>query len=299
MRHFDSDALAAFVMVYDLGSFTAAADQLGKTQAAVSMAISRLEDKLGKRLLERSRGRVRLTPAGERLIGYARKIREVEEEALAALVDRAGEARVRLGMPDDFISLFGDALIHRFGPRNRHIHIDLYCDFSRQLEAMIETCSLDVAVAVHNPDSPRGELLRRERQIWCTGPQGEPERDACLSLALFTEACSSRPHVVAAMERTGRPWRLAHTSSHIAGVLMAASSGNMLTVLPESAVPPGWRRLGPSDGLPDLPDLSLALMISRGNRLPARQVAAFLRREFGEGEQPPSPVSAEAAPLLG
>lgn len=43
MRHLDSDALAALVAVADFGSFTAAAEHLGKTQAAVSMSVARLE----------------------------------------------------------------------------------------------------------------------------------------------------------------------------------------------------------------------------------------------------------------
>ena len=48
MRHFESEALAAFAAVADLKSFAAAAEQLGKTQAAVNVSIARFEDRLGK-----------------------------------------------------------------------------------------------------------------------------------------------------------------------------------------------------------------------------------------------------------
>ncbi|HSI40307.1 MAG TPA: LysR family transcriptional regulator [Xanthobacteraceae bacterium] len=278
--------MAALVAVADFGSFTAAAEHLGKTQAAVSMSVARLEERLGKRLFERSHRRVTATVAGECLIGYARKMQTIEAEALSAMMDRGTESRVRLGMPDDFVGTFGDALLHRFGPQNRNIFIDLTCDFSRKLRLMMDNGELDVAVVTQHADDPKGELLCYEKQIWCTGPNGYPEREECLRLAMFSEDCCARPRVFAILERSNRPWRLVHSSSHVTGIHLAVASGNMLTVLPESAVPAGWRRLGVADGLPELPALPLALLVSKTERLPARKVAAFLQREFRRAYQP-------------
>src|SRR5262249_33017585 len=86
MRHFDTDSLETLVTIIDRGGFTAAGDSLGKTQAAVSVIVSRMEQRIGKRLLERSRRGVSATPAGEILIGYARRILSLEDEALASIV---------------------------------------------------------------------------------------------------------------------------------------------------------------------------------------------------------------------
>jgi DNA-binding transcriptional LysR family regulator len=280
MRHLESDALAVLVALADLGSFTAAAERLGKTQAAVSMSVARLEDRLGKRLFDRGRRRVVPTVAGECLVSYARKIQAIEAEALSAVMDRVTESRVRLGMPDDFIGSFGGSLLHDFSPQNRSIFIDLTCDFSRKLRLMIDNGELDLAIVTQRADDPKSELLCYEQQVWCTGPNGHPEREDCLRLALFSEDCSARPRIFATLDRAGRPWRLVHSSSHVASIHMAAASGALLTVLPESAVPAGWRRLGPEDGLPKLPALPLALLLGRGDRLATRKVAAFLRREF-------------------
>ncbi|MBB3773052.1 DNA-binding transcriptional LysR family regulator [Angulomicrobium tetraedrale] len=280
MRHLDSDALAALVAVADFGSFTAAAEHLGKTQAAVSMSVARLEERLGKKLFERGHRRITPTMTGDCLIAYARKIQSIEAEALEAVADRVTESRVRLGMPDDFLSSFGEALLHRFSPQNRSLYIDLTCDFSRKLRGMMDSGELDVAVVTQNSDDPPKSVFRYEKQVWCTGPTGAPEREDVLRLALFSDWCSARPRVFASLDRAGRAWRLAHSSSHLVGIHMAVASGNMLTVLPESAVPHGWRRLGAQEGLPDLPDLPLVLLVSRSERLAARRVAAFLQREF-------------------
>lgn len=286
MRHLDSDALAALVAVADFGSFTAAAEHLGKTQAAVSMAVARLEDKLGKKLFERSHRRVTATITGACLVNYARKIQSIEAEALEAIADRVTESRVRLGMPDDFMHSFGEALLHHFSPQNRALYIDLTCDFSRKLRIMMDNGELDVAVVTQSADDPPGSVFRYENQVWCTGPNGHPEREDVLRLAMFSDDCSARPRVFASLDRAGRPWRLAHTSSHVSGIQLAVASGTMLTVLPESAVPAGWRRLGVEDGLPALPALPLVLLISRSERLAARKVAAFLRQRFGSTDEP-------------
>lgn len=286
MRHFDSDTLAALVAVADFGSFTAAAEHLGKTQAAVSMAVARLEERLGKKLFERGHRRVTATVTGECLIGYARQIQTIEAEALEAVADRVTESRVRLGMPDDFVGSIGEALLHRFSPQNRALYIDLTCDFSRKLRLMMNNGELDVAIVTQAPEDPPDSVFRYERQVWCTGPNGHPEHEEVLRLAMFSDDCSARPRVFATLDRAERPWRLAHTSSHVSGIHLAVASGSMLTVLPESAVPAGWRCLGEADGLPPLPALPLVLLVSRSERLAARQLAAFLRREFARAREP-------------
>ncbi|XNY04927.1 LysR family transcriptional regulator (plasmid) [Sinorhizobium meliloti] len=108
------DGCHASEHVAETGSFTAAAERLGRTQAAVSMAIAKWEERLDLRLFERAHRRVSLTSTGQRLLVYARKIRTIEDEALAMLLEGRKQSRVRIGMPDDYLILFGTALMERF-----------------------------------------------------------------------------------------------------------------------------------------------------------------------------------------
>ena len=78
----DTDLWRAFVAVADQGGFSRAARLLNRTQSAVSMQIRRLEDATRTRLLDRNGGRVRATPEGEALLGYARRILALNDEAL-------------------------------------------------------------------------------------------------------------------------------------------------------------------------------------------------------------------------
>ena len=70
----DPELLQAFVAVADQRSFTRAAAALNRTQSAVSMQIKRLEDSVGRRVFERTSRSLALTPAGETLLGYARRM---------------------------------------------------------------------------------------------------------------------------------------------------------------------------------------------------------------------------------
>ena len=77
----DTDLLRAFITIADEQSFTRAADLLGRTQSAVSMQIKRLEDVLQVRLFDRDGRRIRVTPEGQALMGYARRMLRLNDEA--------------------------------------------------------------------------------------------------------------------------------------------------------------------------------------------------------------------------
>ncbi|MFY7629917.1 LysR family transcriptional regulator [Streptomyces sp. NY05-11A] len=77
--------LATFEKVSAVLSFTRAAAELNYAQSSVTSQIRTLEDSLGVELFDRLGSRIRLTEAGERLLPYARQLRELAEEARVAV----------------------------------------------------------------------------------------------------------------------------------------------------------------------------------------------------------------------
>ncbi|WPP01405.1 LysR substrate-binding domain-containing protein [Pseudomonas sp. HR96] len=280
MRHLDTDALAAFVAVIDYGGFTAAGDRIGKTQAAVSLMVARLEARVGRKLLERSRKGVSLTEHGERLMGYARRIQILEDEALLALQGETEASRIRIGMPDDYLESIGCVLMQTFTARHPHLQVEIICDFSNRLESQLADGSIDLAIVTRADDRDNGELLRSEAQLWCAAPGHRPEVGGVLPLSLFADTCRARPRILEALDKAGVPWRVVSSSSHLPGVLHAVRTGQAVTVLPASVVPEGWRVLGRAERLPDLPALPLALLVPDNARLSARRLAQCVREHF-------------------
>lgn len=287
MRHLDNDTLAAFIAVYDHGSFTLAAEQLGKTQAAVSIMLSRLEKHLGQRLLERSRQGITLTPSGEKLIGYARQMQVLEEEALTALGCFAAKSRIRIGMPDDYLGTIGAELIENFSQRNPQLQVEIVSDFSCKLEKLVSDGHLEMAIFTRQPGEQNGEFLRKEPQLWCTAPNCFPEQQTTLPLVLFPEGCRARPQVISALDKARLRWHIVCTSSHLAGVQTAIRIGKALTVLPASVIPDDWRILGQNEQLPALQSLDLALLVPEDAHVGTRRLAQFIRELVSSAEALP------------
>src|SRR3979409_1284563 len=99
---FDLELLRSFVSVVDSGGFTRAGERVSRTQSPVSQQIKRLEDDVGRPLLDRSGKDVTPTEAGERLLSYARRLLSLAEEARDVLTRPGNEGAVRLGIPEDF-----------------------------------------------------------------------------------------------------------------------------------------------------------------------------------------------------
>ncbi|NQV45197.1 MAG: LysR family transcriptional regulator [Rhodospirillales bacterium] len=110
---FDLKSLTVFLAVVDNGSMTAASEQLGMSQPAVTKTIRRLETELGASLIERRVRPYRPTPAGLELMNRARDLL-AQAETLQASVRDIGEATlpvVRIGLIDSFAATAGPGLI--------------------------------------------------------------------------------------------------------------------------------------------------------------------------------------------
>lgn len=174
--------IAIFVKVVELSSFTAAADALEMSQPVVSKSITRLEEKLGARLLNRTTRRLSLTEAGSEL--YRRSVRALEEienaELEVARFQTEPRGTLRVSAPMSFSILQLGAKLDRFLDRYPGVTMELSLD-DRRVDLVEE--GFDVAIRIaHLRDS---SLVARKivpcRQVLCASPaylkkHGTPER---------------------------------------------------------------------------------------------------------------------------
>ena len=109
----DLRTLNVFVVASECGSFTLAAERLGRTQSAVSQAIRQLEEDLGVVLIDRVTRPMQLTPSGSILREHAHRLIQ-DAETLAATVRDYGNAKareIRIGLVDSFSAAVGPALM--------------------------------------------------------------------------------------------------------------------------------------------------------------------------------------------
>ena len=260
----DVALLQAFAAVVDSGSFTRAAHYLCRTQSAVSMQLRKLEDLAGQQLLQRDNRQIRLTEAGEVLLGYARRMIRLNEEALFAMNQAFAEGHVKLGMPDDYAQFFLPGVLTRFAHAYPRVQLEVIGALSGELLDRVESGNLDIAIITRQPNRRQGKTLRRERLVWVGSRLHLAHVEATLPLALYPDGCVFRGHALAALEAQGRAWRIACCSQSFAGGTLVVSGGLAVTVVAQSMVPPEWRILGQDENLPPLPEIEIALQRSSG-----------------------------------
>ena len=296
----DTDLLRAFVAVADARSFTRAGDTLGRTQAAVSQQVRRLEEVVGTRVFERDTKSVRLTRDGDILLTYARRMLTLNDEVLALMRRPATVASVRIGTPDDYATMLLPEVLARFAATYPEIPVEVICDNSPDLVVEIEKGRYDLALVTRHPDSKAGELVRREPVAWVAPPHGVNksaiEHEDPLPLALFPKGCVVRDLAVAALEGIGRGWRVSFISKSVVAVHGAVLGGLGVTAMEDCTIPPTLRRLTEADGFPALRDVDMALHRAPGVAAkPVRLLAEAIHdllgpQPAGRGPVAPGPV---------
>ncbi|QAU47589.1 LysR family transcriptional regulator [Bradyrhizobium guangzhouense] len=277
----DPDLLRAFLAVAEHRSFTRAADQLNRTQSAVSVQVRRLEQRLGAKLFQRARTGIVPTAAGEELRVYAQRILALHAEAVTALHARKPETVIRLGVMDDYGTIVVPPLLASFAKSHPTVRVEVETGLTATMPARLGE-AYDLVIAMHPVGRGDGELLRREQAVWAAAASCRAMAEDALPVALYPPGCLFRQWAAEALDHAGRPWRLAYVSRTLAAVESIAAQGLAITVVKASTLPPRLRPLGPRDGLPPLPAADIRLHRARDLSRPAALLGDHLRRGISE-----------------
>jgi DNA-binding transcriptional LysR family regulator len=285
----DPVLLRSFVATVDAGSLSRAGERLRLAQPTISLQVKRLEQALGHRLLDRSPHGLRLTAAGETLMGYARRILALQEEALASLAEPGVSGTVRLGTPEDFATTHLPGVLAAFARAHPRVALEVTTDLTLHLVARFSAGEFDLVLVKREPAGPtEGMRVWREPLVWaCAAPlAGAFAQQAALPLVVSPHPCVYRRRALRTLDRIGRGWRIAYTSTSLAGAQAAVRAGLGVAVLPKEMVPPDFLVLDEAAGAPDLADTEIALMLATPAPPPAERLAQHmihaLERRRGE-----------------
>ncbi|GJE11924.1 LysR family transcriptional regulator [Methylobacterium longum] len=276
-RTLDVDLLRSFAVVAETAALSRAAERVGRSQAALSMQMKRLEELVGRPLLTRTGRGVLLTVQGERLLVHARRILASHDDALAEFSGGTLSGSLRFGCPDDYAQAFLPTLLRGFAQHHPAAAIEVVCAATPRLEGRLERGGLDLAL-VSVPIAAERAILRREELVWVLPKGGTVTRPDPLPLALGDPDTLDHRAALAALDGAGRAYRIAYASGSLSGLLAVVRSGQAVAVLTRSAVPPDLRIQGRGSGLPSLPRIGLTLRLDERHASPlTRAFAAHLR----------------------
>jgi len=260
----DVDVMRGIVAVADTGSVTIAASRVGRTPAAISMQLKKLEETLGRTLFERTRQGMRLTAAGERLIPHARRLIEAERAALDEFRTPELAGEVSIGIIDDFAGICLTQVLAAFASSHPRVMVEVAMGPSSDLAPRLDRGVLDLAVITPGSGVAWREndlVLHEEPLVWAGREGGRAWREQPLPLAISSQGCAWRRQALAALDNAGLNWRIAYSSEFYAAQKAAVSADLAIAPLPRSLIEPGFRRLGATDGLPAPGTARIALRV--------------------------------------
>jgi len=275
---FETGLLRSFVAVAESGGFTKAARLLNSTQSTVSAQIQRLEDEVGRPLFARSTRSVQLTSDGETLLGYAKTILRLNEDACLRLSGARHAGRVRIGAQEDLTDRWLPKVLGCFCRQYPGIEVELEIGIGLRLFEMVQTGELDLAIGGLCNGEAEGRKLWSEPLVWAYSEGREVPKE--LPLAFFPQPCPYREAALRALAGSQKQWRIVSISSSLAGVRAAVVAGLALTPLPMHTIRPGLRILGKQDHMPKLPEIEFVLQAKERDSRPAVAALGNLIQEI-------------------
>ena len=283
----DVDLLKTFIAIAETGGFTRAADEVNKTQGAVSMQMRRLEDILGRPVFHRAGRQNKLTADGERLLDYARRIVRLNDEAVVTFSKPELTGVVRFGVPDDYADNLLPEFMARFARTHPLVQVDVDCLPSKTLVERAKDGKMDVVLISAETGTPGIELVRREPLVWVSSVRHCVHEAEVVPLAVSQIGCAWRENIFQQLDSWNRRYRIAYASLNSNAIKAAVLAGLAVAALPRVSVTPGMRILGEAEGFPPLMVIEIGLVFAPGKPNPAVEaLAKHIRDSLATVERP-------------
>ncbi|MEO9527339.1 LysR family transcriptional regulator [Roseibium sp.] len=263
---FNIELLEAFVAVAEAGNVTHAGTRLNRTQPCVSTQLRRLEERVGKPLIERNARTMDLTPAGRILYQHATEILRSHEEARLRLSAPELTGTVHVGLPEWYATGQLQSIFCNFVRIHPNVKLEMTVADSATLHDMLNANEINLAIALVSQGKPKPVEMVEEPLHWAVS-------DTCqlsdpLPLILFPEPCPFREIAFSALARSGRQWYERITTTSVAAAQVAVLSGAGISCLPSGAILEGFKLLKEQDGFPVLPATQLAIYTQSSSQSP-------------------------------
>jgi DNA-binding transcriptional LysR family regulator len=282
LPNLDMAALRSLVAILHRGSLARAAERIGRSPSAISQQMRKLELQLGEPLFRKQGRRVVLTETGDRVHAYARRILELNDEAVHAVRGASVGGTVRFGLPGDFAESWLPAALGKFRKAYPAVRVDVLVESNRLLLERLDRGELDLVLAMNQGGRADAKRLATLPMAWI-GPAGTRavvRPDAVLDLALYQPPCFFRAAGTAALDRAGIAWRPAFVTASLQSLWAGVAAGLGTTVRTGVDLPRSLMRLDERHGLPSLPRVDLCL-----HTTPGPQSAALLHLRQAVTEQ--------------
>lgn len=263
--------LRSFVAIVDAGSMLSASEQVFVTQSALSLQIKRLEELLQQSLFVREGRRLSLTPAGDMMLDYARRVLDLHDEAIAAISSGRFAGPARVGMVQDFAETLLTGLLARFAELHPDAQIYARVAGTAELQGLLERRQLDIILGFAAGADPTA--ITTAPMSWYG--DASLARRSIIPLAVLETPCRFREAAMRALDEAERPYRIAVETPNLTTLRSAVSAGLGLTCRTHLFLRDVAALDEPS--LPALPRVASILQTAEHLDAPTRRLAELAR----------------------
>ena len=200
-----------------------------------------------------------LTGTGARLAEYARRLLDLNDEALSAASDNSIDGTVTLGVPHDVTETWLPAVIEGFRRSHPSATLKVMEGRSAVLLSRLADNQIDLAI-VFSASRPGNALWSADLpMVWIGRDDFGLRKHEPLQLAAFDPPCFFRAAAIASLEGADIDWSIGYASNTLPDLWSAVNLGLGVAVRTPAAVPPGLAVLDSQRGLPDLPPFHVSL----------------------------------------
>ncbi|MDQ0315167.1 LysR family transcriptional regulator [Amorphus orientalis] len=247
------DAARIFIAICETGSFRHAAERVCRSASAVSLQVAKLENQLGRTLLERNARRVVLTEEGEALLGFARRLVAVSDETMAHFLGYDISGNLCVAAPHDLGVWHVPVLLKRFARTHPGVRVEVRLDSSNNVQSLFAEGKANVALFTESR-TPRiaSRELFSEELCWLGKRGGDVAQREPLSLAVAEVGCAWRDAALRALDAAERPYRVCYWSDTSMGQVAAVRADLAVAALPRALTDGGIAPVSSEFGLPRL-----------------------------------------------
>ncbi len=255
----DIDLIRTFHAVARIGKFSAAAEQLHKSPAAVSVHIQRLEAVAGGRLLNRDNQSVSLTALGKRLLVATTELLNTHDRVLADLHGTRLAGRITLGVPDEYAEHVIRDILPTFAAAWPNVVLELKTAPSYALRDLVQRGKLQAAVVAQPKGqvSAGGQVLVSTTPVWVGPAHVTVASMEPLPLAVHAAQCPYRQAMMEALRQSGRRTRVVLESPSNQAVKACVEAGLAVSLIDRARVTDAMQILA---GLPVIEEHEVVFM---------------------------------------
>lgn len=241
-KNLDIAPLRSFVAIADCGGFQRAATHLHLSQGAVSQHVRRLEDAVGRQLLQRHGRGSRFTPDGDELLAMARRILDLHDDALRSFGTEV-EGTITIGSTEHAAAQLLPALATAIKRAAPQCSFRFRIDRGVALRAGLASRRIDLALLL-NSDDPSAIRVGELELTWYSAPGWQlPPRPDPVPIVAFDSPCALRSRALETLSGVDLPASIRAEAPQLGGVHAAVATGVGVALLatlgqtPEGLVP--------------------------------------------------------------